>query len=122
MSYQKAFEAYIAATNTHDFDQVARLLDEGAVYWFSDRSCCCLEEIRAYFEHAWDVIRDEVYRAEEVVWIATDVHSAVCIYTYRYEGYFQGEYTTGSGRATNVFVRDADGAWKLKHEHLSSIR
>ncbi|WP_433941522.1 hypothetical protein [Paenibacillus lautus] len=30
MSYQKAFDAYIAATNTHDFDQVARLLDEGA--------------------------------------------------------------------------------------------
>ena len=60
------------------------------MYWFSDRSCCCLEEIRAYFEHAWDVIRDEVYRAEDVVWIATDVHSAVCIYTYHYEDIFRG--------------------------------
>lgn len=122
MSYHKALEAYIAATNTHNFDDVARLLDGEAVYWFSDRSCHTLDEIRAYFEHAWNVIRDEVYRAEDIEWIASDAHSAVCIYTYHFEGYHQGTYTAGSGRATNVFVCDADGLWKLKHEHLSSIR
>lgn len=122
MSHQNALAAYIAATNTHDFDQVARLLDEEAVYWFSDRSCNTLDEIRAYFEHAWDVIRDEVYRAEDVEWIASDAHSAVCLYTYHYEGYAQGTFIAGSGRATNVFVRNAEGAWKLKHEHLSSMK
>ncbi len=122
MSYQNALEAYIAATNTHDFVQVARLLDEEAVYWFSDRSCTTLDEIRLYFEQAWDAIREEVYRAEDVEWIASDAHSAVCIYTYHFEGYHQGTFMSGSGRATNVFVRDADGIWKLKHEHLSSMK
>lgn len=122
MSYQEALEAYIAATNTHDFDQVARLLDEEAVYWFSDRSCTTLDEIRTYFEHAWDVIRDEVYRAEDVEWIVSDAYSAVCIYTYHFKGYNQGAFTAGSGRATNVFVRNTEGEWKLKHEHLSSMK
>ncbi|MGY5345881.1 YybH family protein [Paenibacillus glucanolyticus] len=122
MSYQNALEAYIAATNTHDFDQVARLLDEEAVYWFSDRSCTTLDEIRLYFEQAWDAIREEVYRAENVEWIASDAHSAVCIYTYHFEGYHQGTFMSGSGRATNVFIRDVEGSWKLKHEHLSSIQ
>ncbi|MDH6673934.1 ketosteroid isomerase-like protein [Paenibacillus sp. LBL] len=122
MSYQNALEAYIAATNTHDFDQVARLLDEEAVYWFSDRSCTTLDEIRLYFEQAWDAIREEVYRAEDVEWIASDVHSAVCIYTYHFEGYHQGTFMSGSGRATNVFIRDVEGSWKLKHEHLSSMK
>ncbi|EFU38475.1 hypothetical protein PVOR_30763 [Paenibacillus vortex V453] len=122
MSYQNALEAYIAATNTHDFDQVARLLDEEAVYWFSDRSCTTLDEIRLYFEQAWDAIREEVYRAEDVEWIASDAHSAVCIYTYHFEGYHQGTFMSGSGRATNVFIRDVEGSWKLKHEHLSSIQ
>ncbi|ANA79596.1 DUF4440 domain-containing protein [Paenibacillus glucanolyticus] len=122
MSYQNALEAYIAATNTHDFDQVARLLDEAAVYWFSDRSCTTLDEIRLYFEQAWDAIREEVYRAEDVEWIASDAHSAVCIYTYHFEGYHQGTFMSGSGRATNVFIRDVEGSWKLKHEHLSSMK
>lgn len=122
MGYQQALEAYISATNTHDFDQVAKLLDEGAVYWFSDRSCVTLDEIRAYFEHAWEVISNEVYYAEDVQWIAEDSGTAVCIYTYRYEGYAQGKFTTGSGRATNVFVRNGEGVWKLKHEHLSPLK
>lgn len=122
MGYQQALEAYISATNTHDFDQVVKLLDENAVYWFSDRSCVTKDEIRAYFEHAWDVVRDEVYYAEDVQWIAENSGMAVCIYTYRYEGYAQGKFTTGKGRATNVFVRNGEGVWKLKHEHLSPLK
>lgn len=52
MSYQKALERYMEATNTHDFGNVQACLDTSAVYWFSDRTCKTLEEIRAYFEHA----------------------------------------------------------------------
>ena len=31
-----------------------------------------------------------------------------------------GEYTSGRGRATNVFVKEADD-WLLMHEHLSPL-
>ncbi|EJW20117.1 nuclear transport factor 2 family protein [Paenibacillus alvei] len=121
MSYQKALERYMKATNTHDFENVQACLDTSAVYWFSDRTCKTLEEIRAYFEHAWEVIQDEVYSASDVQWIAVDEQTAVCLYTYHWSGLYQGKQAEGSGRATNVFKLIA-GEWKLVHEHLSALK
>ncbi|MEC0248091.1 nuclear transport factor 2 family protein [Paenibacillus chitinolyticus] len=119
MTFQKALEAYIAATNTHDFNEVEKLLHPQAVYWFTDKSCTTAEQIRTYFENAWDLIREEVYSVRDVQWIAEGPRSAACIYTYVWEGYHKGEFVSGSGRGTNVFVKDAAGEWKLVHEHLS---
>lgn len=31
-----------------------------------------------------------------------------------------GEYTSGQGRATNVFIKESTG-WLLIHEHLSPL-
>lgn len=119
MTYQKALEAYIAATNTHDFNEVRKLLHPQAVYWFTDKSCTTPEQIRAYFENAWNLIREEVYSARDVQWVAEGPQSAACIYTYVWEGYHKGKFVSGSGRGTNVFVKDEEGEWKLVHEHLS---
>lgn len=120
LGYQQALEQYIAATNTHDFSNVEKVLHPQAVYWFSDKTCTSLPEIRSYFENAWNVIKEEVYAATDVQWISADQHSATCLYTYRYEGYSNGKFVSGSGRATNVFVKTEAGEWKLIHEHLSS--
>jgi ketosteroid isomerase-like protein len=119
--YQKALQQYIEATNTHKFNNVEKMLHPDAVYWFSDQSCTAIEEIRAYFEHAWDLIKEEMYAARDIEWIAADSKTATCLYTYHYEGYLKGEFVSGSGRATNVFVKDENGEWKLKHEHLSRV-
>lgn len=43
--------------------------------------------------------------AENVEWLVTDEVTAVCLYTFRFEGYMNGEFLSGSGRATNVFVK-----------------
>lgn len=122
LGYEEALIAYIAATNTHDFQYVRKLLSEEAVYWFSDKTCRSIGEIQQYFENAWGTIKDEVYRATDVEWLVAEENSATCIYTYEYEGYYDGKFVQGSGRATNVFVRDSLGEWKLIHEHLSSLR
>ncbi|MEN2466117.1 nuclear transport factor 2 family protein [Ornithinibacillus sp. FSL M8-0202] len=121
MGYEQALEAYIAATNTHDFQQVSILLADDAVYWFSDKTCRSIAEIQAYFEQAWETIKDEVYRATDIEWIVAEENTATCIYTYQYEGYANGKFVQGSGRATNVFIKDSNGNWKLVHEHLSSL-
>lgn len=121
MGYKQALERYIEATNTHQFTNVQACLDDGAVYWFSDRSCSTISEIRAYFEHAWEVIQNEVYCATDVEWIAVDGQTAVCLYTYQWSGLYQGKQAAGSGRATNVF-KQIDGEWKLVHEHLSALK
>ncbi|MCA1295985.1 nuclear transport factor 2 family protein [Paenibacillus sp. alder61] len=119
MDYKEALKRYIEMTNTHHFDNVQPLLHPEAVYWFSDKTCRTMEEIRAYFENSWNLIKDEVYNASEIQWLAADEKVATCIYTYQYEGYYNGEYVKGSGRATNIFVKENDGDWRLIHEHLS---
>ncbi|KAA8785324.1 nuclear transport factor 2 family protein [Paenibacillus amylolyticus] len=119
MGHEETLRAYIEATNTHQFDEVSKLLAPNAIYWFTGTSCTTLDEIQNYFEHAWDTVKEEVYRAEDVHWIAVDERQAVCTYTYHWEGYVRGHLASGQGRATNVFVKGQEGAWKLIHEHLS---
>ncbi|WP_025025391.1 YybH family protein [Caldalkalibacillus mannanilyticus] len=121
MGYKKALEQYIKATNTHDFSNVAQVLHEKAVYWFSDKTCTSMSEIQQYFENSWNMIQNEIYSASNVEWITTDLHSATCLYTYQYEGYHNGKFVSGKGRATNVFVKVSEDEWKLIHEHLSSF-
>ncbi|WP_232695554.1 YybH family protein [Brevibacillus daliensis] len=121
MTYNNALQTYIEATNTHDFSQVRQILHPDAVYWFSDKTCTTLVEIQAYFENAWNVIKDEVYEARDVTWIVSEKKSATCLYTYHWQGYHKGKFASGSGRATNVFIRNEQGEWKLIHEHLSAL-
>jgi len=111
---------YIKATNTHKFDEVRKMLHPNATYFFTDQNCTTHEEIQAYFENAWTVVKNENYEAHDVKWLYTESHSATCIYTYFYEGYINGKYTSGRGRATNVFIKEAD-EWLLIHEHLSPL-
>ncbi|MDQ0271660.1 YybH family protein [Cytobacillus purgationiresistens] len=118
-TYQDALNNYIVATNSHDFSNVKRLLHPEAVFLFSDLTCTTLDEIGHYFNHAWNVIKEEVYSATNIQWIAVDEKIATCIYTYHYHGYQDGKFVSGSGRATNVFTF-VEGEWKLIHEHLSS--
>ncbi|MBL3730910.1 nuclear transport factor 2 family protein [Lysinibacillus sp. HST-98] len=119
MTHQQALEQYIQATNTHDFHQVKAILHPQAIYWFSDKTCTTAEEIEAYFKHAWNVIKEEVYSATDVKWLTVDEKTATCLYTYHYEGYHNEKFVSGSGRATNIFTLVND-QWKIIHEHLSS--
>ncbi|WP_227396083.1 YybH family protein [Jeotgalibacillus aurantiacus] len=122
MGYEQAFQEYINATNTHDFNNVRKHLHDDALYWFTNKTCVTPSEIQAYFETTWEVIRDEEYWATDIRWLHADEQSATCVYAYHYRGIYDGKPVSGSGRATNVFKVDDDGDWKLIHEHLSSIK
>jgi ketosteroid isomerase-like protein len=116
----KVLHNYIKATNTHKFDEVRKLLHPHAVYFFSDQTCTTHEEIQTYFENAWSIVQEENYQAEDVKWLYAGSDSATCTYTYFYEGYINGKYASGRGRATNIFVKESD-EWLLIHEHLSPL-
>lgn len=118
--YMDVLNNYIKATNTHNFDEVRKFLHPKAVYFFSDKSCTNHEEIRAYFEAAWSMVKNENYEAQDVQWLFMGSNSATCTYTYFYEGFINEKYAHGYGRATNVFVKESD-EWLLIHEHLSSL-
>lgn len=117
---EEILERYIQATNSHSFPNVKKLLHQQAIYWFTDQTCTTMEEIQSYFEKAWRTVEDEKYWAEDVRWVSVENKSATCLYTYHYEGYVKGNFVSGSGRATNVFVKENE-KWLLIHEHLSSF-
>lgn len=112
-------QQYLAATNTHDFDEVEPLLMPEAVYFFGDATCVGRDAVRAYFERTWEQIPDERYWADDLEWVADGEDCAVAVYTYNWSGTVGGAAASGSGRATNVFVRTS-GRWRLSHEHLSA--
>ncbi|RLQ94323.1 YybH family protein [Falsibacillus albus] len=119
-SPQEALTMYEKATNSHDFDNVCKLISEDAVYFFSDETVKGLDDLKQYFEKTWSYIKEEVYKMNDVMWIAVDETSAVCIYQFHWQGMIEGSLREGKGRGTNVF-RKQDHVWKVAHEHLSPI-
>lgn len=79
-------DAYLAATNTHDFDHVAELLVDEPVYFFADATLTSKSAVRAYFERTWTPIPDEEYWAEDIQWPVHGPDGAVAIYRHRWRG------------------------------------
>ncbi len=113
-------EEYALRTNSHQFDAVADLIAEDAVYWFNDGSFVGCEAIRQAFEQTWAPIQNEIYRIEDLLWLAQDQQSAVCIYTFHWQGQVSDQLMHGSGRGTSV-LRKVDERWLVVHEHLSPM-
>jgi len=111
--------AYEQAANSHDIAQLAPLIASDAVYWFTDGSHRGRDAVLAAISKAFATIREEVYRINELEWIATDGNQAVCRYHFAWTGIVDGQPRSGSGRGTNVLVKN-DGAWQMLHEHLSA--
>ena len=117
---KEPLKQYIDATNTHDFDEVEKYVHKDAVYIFSGKVINGIKDIRAYFEKTWSQIKDEKYWTTDACWIHEDDNTMICLYQYNFNGYFDGKFTCGNGRATNIFVKCATtNEWKLIHEHLS---
>jgi uncharacterized protein (TIGR02246 family) len=110
---------YEAASNSHDFDQVAPLIADDAVYWFSNGTHLGIAAIRAAFESTWATIADEDYRITAVRWLVTSDDAAACTYSYSWSGMIDGQRRSGGGRGTNVLTR-TDTSWCIVHEHLSA--
>ena len=107
-------------TNTHRFEEVAPLIADNAIYWFSDGSFYGKAAIKGAFERTWVWIQDEQYAIEDVQWLVDDESAAVCVYTFRWQGVVEGSQAQGMGRGTSVFQKVND-RWQVIHEHLSSL-
>jgi ketosteroid isomerase-like protein len=110
---------YEASGREHGLEYTLSLIDDNAVYWFSDGSShvgknAIEQAIRRNFE----AIKDEVYRIRDVVWVAESTDIVVCIYRFEWSGIHRGIAASGSGRGTSVLAR-RDDSWVVVHEHLS---
>jgi uncharacterized protein (TIGR02246 family) len=111
---------YERTTNTHDFNNVRPLIAEDAMYFFSEQTLNGIDEIEKAFVETWDRIKEETYSITDISWVVLDDGVAVCTYTFDWEGMVEGTRKSGSGRGTNVLVKN-DGTWQMTHEHLSTI-
>jgi|SRR5579863_3216460 ketosteroid isomerase-like protein len=118
MDHRDTFAQFEAAANGTDFDQVAPLIADDAVYWFTNGSFEGLAAVRGAFEDTWETIQDETYRIEDPRWIAVSDTVAVCIYRFTSNGSVDGRPFSATGRGTNILAK-SDDVWKIVHEHLS---
>jgi len=119
----EALKQYIQSTNTWDFEQVRSCLHENAVFYFTDKTCIGMEQIREYFEKGWATVKDERYWPADVTYLHEDQNTMLCVYQFNYSGRTEdGALLEGFGRASNMFVKhNITGKWELVHEHLSRI-
>jgi len=114
--------AYERATNSHDVEATLSLIDEHAVYLFSDESVHVGRlAIRRVLARNFDLIQDESYSLQNLKWLVDSGEVAACVYDYSWSGVINGEPASGYGRGTTVLRRTQDG-WKVIHEHLSRGR
>ena len=116
---QKFLKEYEKQTNTHDFENVRPLIAPDAVYWFSNGTHKGIRTIEKAFVKTWGKIREESYRIENVQWLVASEKMGVCIYNFYWRGKVNGKIKTGSGRGTNVILKQG-GRWQIVHEHLSN--
>lgn len=118
MAPDEFLREYAQKTNTHRFEEVAPLIAVNAIYWFSDGSFQGRAAIQQAFEKTWAWIQDEHYAIEDVQWLVDDEFSAVCVYTFRWQGMVERQLRQGTGRGTSV-LQKVDNQWQVIHEHLS---
>ncbi len=111
-------QAYVDATNSHDFANVQPLLKSEAVYWFNKNESEGIDALKVNFEGTWNYLPDEVYGIENIRWLSVEKKSATCIYEYTYRGTHDGKPIQGRGRGTSVLVKQ-NRKWRIAHEHLS---
>jgi ketosteroid isomerase-like protein len=118
MRPEDVLDLYETKIKLRSFDELAPLIADDAVFWFSDGSHYGMDEIRAAFERTWRKVQDEVYWLENLRWVAVSDDAASCIYAFHWKGLWDGKAFEGKGRGTTVLRREAD-KWKIVHEHLS---
>lgn len=114
--------AYERATNSHDVEATLSLIDERAVYLFSDETVYVGKQaIGKVLQRNFNLIENESYSIQNLKWLAISDGVAACVYDYSWSGAIDGEPASGHGRGTTVLRRTPDG-WRVVHEHLSRGR
>ena len=119
MTPDEFLREYEAATSAHDLERTLGLIDEEAVYWFSDgASHNGREAVAKALQSNFDAIELEDYRLHDVAWLARSGEVAACTYRFAWSGVVRGRPASGSGRGTAVLTRRGE-SWVVVHEHLS---
>lgn len=121
-SAEEFMREYEQAANAHDLERSLSLIDDDAIFLFSDESVHVGKAaIRRAFRKNFDTIESETYSVSNLTWLAATEDVAACVYDFAWSGTIGGQPASGSGRGTSV-LRSTRGEWKIIHEHLSRGR
>ncbi|MEM6927070.1 MAG: nuclear transport factor 2 family protein [Myxococcota bacterium] len=111
---------YASVLDSQDWNLVEDLLHDEAVVLFTEGTYRGKEAIRAAFERTFALIREEVFRIEDLHWVARTADMACCEYVFRWSGIIAGQPASGAGRGSSVVLRSARG-WQIVQEHLGPL-
>lgn len=117
MNPSTALFAYVAALNTHSWDQIAPHVTDDAVFIFTEGTFVGKPAAKAAFEKTFALIADEQFSLHDITWTAVSETIASCHYEFRWKGRISGEEASGGGRGTTI-LRKAGDRWLIAHEHL----
>lgn len=117
---QDFLKQYEIAANSRDFSNVAPLIADDAVFWFTNGTYEGRQSIRKAFEDTWLKIKDEKYTISNVEWLVVKKDVAICTYRFKSDGIVDGQRQIYEGRGTNVLTKHNE-IWQLTHEHLSNL-
>jgi len=110
-------DEYVRALNTHDWKQVRPLIDDNAVFIFSEGTYVGIRAIEDAVQRTFALITDEHYQVMNQHWLWETEISALCYYDFAWRGKIDGREASGGGRGTSVLHITPKG-WKIIHEHL----
>jgi ketosteroid isomerase-like protein len=116
-AHGQLLEDYVKALNTHRWEAVQPLIDDSAVFIFSEGTYVGVHAIEAAIRRTFGLISDEHYEVLNKQWTLTTDSVAVCYYHFKWRGVIDGRASGGGGRGTSI-VRKASTGWKILHEHL----
>ena len=117
MRPQDLMQAYEEALASQAWKNVEPLMHQDVCVTFSSGTFKGKDQVRQAFEHNFSAIEDEEYSIEDLHWAFVGEESAVCLYTFQWQGLINGQPSSGGGRGTSVLANVA-GKWQIMAEHL----
>ncbi len=110
---------YEKASAAHDLPATMDLIDDGAVYFFSNASSHLGKaEVASAIARNFGAIDLETFELFDLDCLLETKEAALCVYGYRWSGEVGGVTMSGGGRGTSVLRREG-ASWRVVHEHLS---
>lgn len=110
-------EQYLS--NSYDLAAILELVDDDAIYFFSNKSAHVgKEKVAAAIKKNFDTIQGDTYQISNLTWLCETADLAVCVYDFSWSGFIAEKEVSGTGRGTSVIKKHLQ-SWKVIHEHLS---
>lgn len=117
MTPQELMQKYEKALASQEWRNVKPLMHNDVCVTFSTGTFKGISEVQQAFENNFSAIKDEQYSITNLHWAYLGKESAVCLYSFHWQGLINNQPASGSGRGTCMLV-NSSGSWQILTEHL----